>query len=85
VPDGYPDWFPCPVSPVLSIIDEAGTATLFSESELPADYRSVFGYAIAAVYANPTVRGSLLVVLHTLEPGFEGSDGRFRVVSGSVE
>lgn len=80
---GYPDWFPSPVSPVLEITAGGEKQCLFSEEQPPEQYEMCFGYRIAAIYSNPADSRSLLVVLHAEEPGFEGSDGRFRVVSGS--
>jgi hypothetical protein len=80
---GYPDWFPPPVTPVLDIIENGEKQRLFSEEQPPEQYEMCFDYSIAAVYSNPAVLRSFLVVLHSEEPGFEGPDGRFRVVSGS--
>lgn len=78
--EGYPDWFPQPVS--LSI--ETDSLLFFHEDELAEGYEAVFGYSFAGVYRNPAVTNSLLVVLHATKPGFEGPDGRFRVVTGTV-
>lgn len=80
---GYPDWFPSPVSLRITLAGDLGMI-FFSEETVPEDYRYVFCYSFAGVYRNPVNNRSLLVVLHTQEPGFEGSDGRFRVVSGAV-
>ncbi|MCD4708952.1 MAG: DUF2259 domain-containing protein [Candidatus Sabulitectum sp.] len=80
----YPDWFPSPVTPVLHVTEGGEEHLFFSEEEIPEPYRMNFDYSIAAVYSNPADDNSLLVVLHSTRPGFEGSDGRFRVVSGSI-
>lgn len=81
--EGYPDWFPDPV--LLSMTAEGDSAQIFfSEDEAPEDYAYVFGYSIAAVYRNPALSRSVAVVLHAVVPGFEGADGRFRVVSGEL-
>ncbi len=76
----YPDWFPEPVSLELALSGEL----FFSEPEPPEEYRYVFGYGFAAVYRNPVLANRLAVVLHTVVPGFEGADGRYRVVSGEL-
>lgn len=75
---GYPDWFPPPVTPRLLLNGEA----FFSEQKPPEGYASMFEYRIAAIYRNPVREDLLLVVLHAEQPGFEGADGRYRVVSG---
>jgi len=83
--EGYPDWFPNPVTPVLHIFQDSTSSLLFSEEEaLPQLYTMDFDYSIAAVYRNPVLSDRLLVVLHSVRPGFEGPDGRFRVVCGSI-
>jgi len=81
----YPDWFPPPVTPDLSLICGEEAVSFFSETIIPEACRVNYDYGIAAVYRNPIVENSLLVVLHTRQPGFEGSDGKFRVVSGEYE
>lgn len=81
---GYPDWFPPPATPVLHITEAGEEHLFFSEDVLPERHSMNFAYSFAAVYSNPQVNNSLLVVLHSTRPGFEGPDGRFRVVSGSI-
>ncbi|HOP25763.1 MAG TPA: DUF2259 domain-containing protein [Candidatus Sabulitectum sp.] len=76
----YPDWFPEPVSLELSLSGQE----FFSEETPPEEYRYVFGYGFAAVYRNPVLANRLAAVLHTVVPGFEGADGRYRVVSGEL-
>lgn len=78
---GYPDWFPSPVEPLLTVVRD-GHSSLFFQSEEPGSM--FFDYGITAVYRNPQVQNSLLVVLKAVSPGFEGPDGRFRVVSSSI-
>jgi len=79
--EGYPDWFPDPVTPLLTVVIKEHSS-LFFQSEEPGSM--FFDYGIAAVYRNPQLQNSLLVVLKAVSPGFEGPDGRFRVVSGSI-
>lgn len=80
----YPDWFPPPATPVLHIRESGEKHLFFNEDVLPEQHSMNFAYSIAAVYHNPRVNNTLLVVLHSRKPGFEGPDGRFRVVSGSI-
>ena len=76
--EGYPDWFPEPVILSLTVDDKC----FFNEEEPPEEYGYVFGYGIAGIYRNPFAGNELVVTLHSVVPGFEGADGRFRVVSG---
>ncbi len=78
--EGYPDWFPEPVVLSLTVAD----TDFFHEEEPPEEYGYVFGYGFAGIYRNPIARERLVVVLHSVMPGFEGADGRFRVVSGEL-
>jgi hypothetical protein len=78
--EDYPDWYPEPVSMELTLSGQG----FFSETMPPDEYSYVFGYGFAAVYRNPVLANRLAVVLHTVVPGFEGSDGRYRVVSGEI-
>ncbi len=82
--EGYPDWFPNPVTPVLHVLQDSTSSLFFSEEASSQRYTMDFDYNIAAVYRNPAMDNSLLVVLHSIRPGFEGPDGRFRVVGGSI-
>ena len=84
--EGYPDWFPSPVTPILQVFqDSDSTSSLFFREEaFPEQSTMDYDYNIAAVFRNPVIDNSLLVVLHSTRPGFEGSDGRFRVVCGSI-
>ena len=84
IEQNYPDWFPDPVRPVLHVVQEEASHLFFSEELIPEQHRMNFEYSIAAIYKNPALHRSLLVVLHCTRPGFEGPDGRFRVVSGSI-
>jgi hypothetical protein len=79
--EDYPDWFPDPMLPVLSVVRDEQSSLFFADEESSSMF---FDYSISAVYRNPELENSLLVVLQTVSPGFEGPDGRFRVVSGSI-
>ena len=83
VEQSYPDWFASPVTPVLHTVSDGERKLFFSEDTVQGQHVLSFDYSIAAVYRNPGIENSLLVVLHSVRPGFEGPDGRFRVVSGS--
>jgi predicted secreted protein len=80
----YPDWFPDPVNPLLTVDRDEQSRVFFNGGDHRQSGPMYFDYGIAAVYRNPVVENSLLVVLHAVSPGFEGPDGRFRVVSGSI-
>ncbi|MCK5786620.1 MAG: hypothetical protein KAH54_08700 [Candidatus Sabulitectum sp.] len=84
IEQGYPEWFPPPAMPVLHVVEDGATALFFSGKLVQERFSLDFSYSIAAVYRNPVVCNSLLVVLHSIRPGFEGPDGRFRVVSGGI-
>lgn len=84
VKQSYPDWFASPVTPVLYIVKNGERKLFFSEELVQGQYTMNFEYGIAAVYRNPVIREFLLVVLNATRPGFEGPDGRFRVVSGCI-
>lgn len=80
----YPDWFASPVTPVLHTVSDGERKLFFREDTVQGQHVLSFDYSIAAVYKNPAIENSILVVLHSERPGFEGPDGRFRVVSGSI-
>ncbi|MCK5036781.1 MAG: hypothetical protein KAS73_12880 [Candidatus Sabulitectum sp.] len=84
VEQGYPDWFDSPVTPVLHTVCDGERKLFFSEDTVQGQHVLSFDYSIAAVYKNPGIENSFLVVLHSVRPGFEGPDGRFRVVCGSI-
>jgi hypothetical protein len=76
-----PDWFPSPVLLQLDLEQVGGDRTLLaSDSILVTGYEPVFGYRIQDVYT--FMDRFVAVVLNTTVPGFEGSDGGFRVVTG---
>ncbi len=78
--ENYPDWFPDPVMPLLMVVRDEHSSLFFMDRE---SHSLFYNFSIAAVYRNPVVENSLLMVLHAVSPGFEGPDGRFRVVSSS--
>ncbi len=76
-----PDWFPSPVLLRLDLEHVGGDRTpLAADSLLEAGYEHVFDYRIQDVYT--FMDRFVAVVLNTTVPGFEGSDGGFRVVTG---
>jgi hypothetical protein len=78
-----PDWFPQPVLLRLTLDRIAEDAlVLASDTTLVHRYRDVFGYRIRDVYFYGD--RFVAVVLNTMIPGFEGADGRFRVVAGAL-
>ncbi len=85
-PENPPDWvsmFPEPVTMHLWITNREGdTLMSIRETSPPDDFRYVSSYGIRDVY----VLGEDLVavVLCTTVPGFEGSDGMFRLVTGKL-
>ncbi len=84
IPQNYPDWFPPPVTPVLQVSVNGEEHTFFEEDVIPESWRLSMGYGIYAVYSNPFFPENLVVVLASTEPGFEGPNGRFRVVTGTL-
>ncbi len=84
VEQGYPDWFDSPVTPVLHTVSNGEGKLLFSEELVQGQHVLSFDYSIAAIYRIPGFQDRLLVVLHSTRPGFEGPDGRFRVVCGNL-
>lgn len=84
VEQSYPDWFDSPVTPVLHTARDGERKLFFSEELVQGQHVLSFDYTIAAVYRNPVIDNFLLVLLHSVRPGFEGPDGRYRVVSGSI-
>ena len=85
VQQDYPEWFPPPVSPVLKVSMNEEDYIFFEEDIHSESCRLAMGYGIYAVYANPVLPENLVVVLTTAQPGFEGSNGRFRVITGTLK
>ena len=84
VPESSPQWltmFDCPVLLEVIITDQSGDMVMFHMDSSPEPgYEYVSEYRIRDVYVE---RDSLLVIiLNTVEPGFEGADGRFRMITG---
>lgn len=84
IEQSYPEWFPPPVTPVLQIQINEEESVFFQESTVPDEWSYSMSYSIYAIYRNPILPENLIVVLSSTEPGFEGPNGRFRVVSGSL-
>jgi len=84
IEQSYPEWFPPPVTPVLQIKVNEEESVFFQENTVPEECSFSMSYGIYAIYRNPILPENLIVVLGTTEPGFEGPNGRFRVVSGSI-
>ncbi|MCD4702338.1 MAG: DUF2259 domain-containing protein [Candidatus Aegiribacteria sp.] len=74
-----------PVTPILQISGNGEEHILFKEDIIQESWRMSMNYGIYAVYRNPFIPDNLLVVLISIEPGFEGPNGRFRVVSGECQ
>ncbi len=80
----YPEWFDAPVTPVLKIQTNGDSQVFFSENTVPEQWTMTMSYSIHAIFRNPVIPDNIIVVLNTTEPGFEGPNGRFRVVSGEM-
>ena len=85
-PENAPEWlgmFEEPVLLELTITDQAG-AILYQHTDRKEDglFRFASDYRIRDVY----VLGDSVaaIVLNTLEPGFEGPDGKFRLLVGRI-
>lgn len=68
----------------LSLLDNAVKKTKFlqKDASLPASRGCAIDYHIQDVY---TYEGKIAVFLNVYEPGFEGADMRYMVVTGSLE
>jgi len=77
----YPDWFPPTLLLRAELEQASGERVILVDDVVPAEsYEHTFSYRISDVY---TMLGRyVVVVLNTEVPGFEGSDGRFRVIAG---
>ena len=84
MPESSPEWltmFDCPVLLETIITDQSGDMLLFQKDSSPEPgYEYVSEYRIRDIYV---VRDSLTaIILNTVEPGFEGADSRFRMITG---
>lgn len=77
----HPDWFPPTLLLHAELEQVSGERVILVDDAAPAkSYEHTFGYRISDVY---TMLGRYVaVVLNTEVPGFEGSDGRFRLIGG---
>ncbi len=84
MPESPPEWlsmFDCPVLLETTITNRSGDTLLFQKDSYPEyGYEYVSEYRIRDVY----VEGDSLtaIILNTVEPGFEGADSRFRIITG---
>lgn len=84
MPESPPEWlsmFDCPVLLETIITDQYGNTLMFQKDFSPEPgYEYVSEYRIRDVY----VEGDSLtaIILNTVEPGFEGADSRFRMITG---
>ena len=84
MPESPPEWlsmFDCPVLLETIITDQYGNTLMFQKDASPEPgYEYVSEYRIRDVY----VEGDSLtaIILNTVEPGFEGADSRFRMITG---
>ncbi|MCD4701021.1 MAG: DUF2259 domain-containing protein [Candidatus Aegiribacteria sp.] len=86
MPDSTPDWlsmFDAPVLLEVLITDANGNTVMHLRDNSPQPgYDYVSDYRIRDVYV---YNDSLIaIVLNTTEPGFEGTDGKFRMVTGII-
>ena len=84
MPESPPEWltmFDCPVLLEILITAQSGDTLMFQKDYSPEPgYEYVSEYRIRDVYV---VRDSLTaIILNTVEPGFEGADSRFRMITG---
>lgn len=84
MPESSPEWltmFDCPVLLETLIMNQAGDTLMFHIDSSPEPgYEYVSEYRIRDVYVE---RDSLTaIILNTVEPGFEGADSRFRMITG---
>ncbi len=84
MPESPPEWlsmFDCPVLLETIITDQYGDTLMFQKDACPEPgYEYVSEYRIRDVY----IEGDSLtaIILNTVEPGFEGADSRFRMITG---
>lgn len=77
----YPDWFPPTLLLRAELEQVSGERVIIVDDAVPAEsYENTFSYRISDVYTMLDMY--VVVVLNTEVPGFEGSDGRFRVIAG---
>jgi len=86
-PDSPPEWLSMFEEPVLLealIHDSEGNIVLnISEESFHPLYEYVSNYRIRDVYVFDNNRTA--IILNTTEPGFEGSDRMFRMITGIIE
>ena len=86
MPDSAPDWlsmFDTPVLLEVLITDSDGNAVLHLHDDSPQPgYEYVSNYRIRDVYVYDDSLAA--IILNTAEPGFEGHDGMFRMVTGVI-
>ncbi|MBD3278836.1 MAG: DUF2259 domain-containing protein [Candidatus Aegiribacteria sp.] len=80
-----PEWlsmFDTPVLLEVSVHDDQGSRILhYSEEAFMEGFEYVSNYRIRDVYVQD---GRMVLILNTTEPGFEGPDGLFRMVTGNI-
>ena len=83
-PDSPPDWlsmFDTPVLLEVLITDANGSVVMhFRDNSPQPEHRYVSNYRIRDVYVYDD--SLTAIILNTTEPGFEGPDGMFRIVTG---
>jgi len=87
MPESPPDWltmFDIPVLLELNMSNSSGDTVIHLLDRTPLEgYEYVSSYRIRDVYV---FRDSLVtIILNTTEPGFEGPDGKFRMVTGIID
>ncbi len=86
MPESPPDWltmFDIPVLLELRISNSYGDTLLHLFDKIPLEgYEYVSSYRIRDVYVFSDSLAA--IILNTTEPGFEGPDGKFRMVTGII-
>lgn len=86
IPESPPDWlsmFDTPVLLEVLITDSNGNTVMHLHDNSPQPgYEYVSNYRIRDVFIYSD--SLVTIILNTTEPGFEGSDGMFRMVTGMI-
>lgn len=86
IPESSPEWlsmFDTPVLLEVLITDENGSEVMHLHDNSPQPgYMYVSNYRIRDVYVYDD--SLIAIILNTTEPGFEGPDGMFRMVTGVI-